>query len=82
MPAAWGAAAEVPKNVDPNPPLPVTETPSTATASGLVRPSFVGPQLLNGSASSRPGSSTSIAPSETTPRPASELLTTLLHRVL
>src|SRR5882724_8333453 len=34
-PAALGAAAEVPKNGLPNPPTPVTDTPSAAVISGL-----------------------------------------------
>src|SRR5581483_52955 len=35
--AACGAAADVPKNGEPNPPTPVTDTPSAAVMSGLLR---------------------------------------------
>src|SRR4029079_5602463 len=53
---AWGAAADDPKNGVENPPAPLTDTPSMATASGFVRPSFVGPRLLYGAMSLLPGS--------------------------
>ena len=50
IPAACGAAADVPKNVVPNDPAPVIETPSIAAMSGFCRPSSVGPRLLKNSA--------------------------------
>src|ERR1051326_7528850 len=49
-PATCGAAADVPKNVVPNDPAPVIETPSIAAMSGFCRPSSVGPRLLKNSA--------------------------------
>src|SRR5262245_23282040 len=49
IPATCGAAADVPKKVDGNPPAPVTETPSIADTSGFCRPSSVGPRLLKNS---------------------------------
>src|SRR5207237_29633 len=50
MPPMCGAAADVPKNVVPNEPAPVIDTPSIAAMSGFGRPSSVGPRLLKNSA--------------------------------
>src|SRR6516225_5215915 len=49
IPPTCGTAAEVPKNGLSKSPAPVTETPSMAVTSGLVRPSAVGPLLLKNS---------------------------------
>ena len=69
---AWGAAAEVPKNVFGNPPAPVTETPSSAATSGFgLSPSagvliVEGPRELNFSTVLLPESFAEIAPTAST----------------
>src|SRR4029078_3252436 len=50
MPPMCGDAADVPKNVLPNEPAPVIDTPSIAAMSGFGRRSPVGPRRLKYSA--------------------------------
>src|SRR4029078_5944179 len=50
MPPMCGDASDVPKNVLPNEPAPVIDTPSIAEMWGFGRPSTVGPRLLKYSA--------------------------------